>query len=179
MTQKNIKIVCRLAIIVFLILQLPFFNLTLSTSISYAVSAAAILDVLYDHFLWRINPLDKTPRIYGNYSATFYSTFDGGTEHPSTIKIRQTMSHIYVYEECYDGYSESVTASLIKLANEGQWHLYYTYLTHPTNVRQKQNDDPHHGTAILCVKEGGKIEGTYFTNRLIPTSGDLKLKRIK
>lgn len=177
MTNKNIKITCYLSILLFILFQ--FFHLKMMTAVSYAVSSAAILDVLYDRWLWRYNPLENTPRIFGKYKAVFYSSFNNRIGNPSKITIRQTLSHIFVYEECEDGYSESVTASLVKLTQNGQWHLYYTYLTHPTDVKLKQNDDPHHGTAILCVKDDGKIEGTYFTNRLVPTSGDLKLKRIK
>lgn len=178
MTSKNIKVTCRLGIIVFLFLQLPIFQLNLSVAISYAVSAATILDVLYDRFLWRYNPLEKTPRIYGKYNAVFYSSFNNRIGNPSTIKIRQTLSHIFIYEECVDGYSESTTASLIQLTTNGQWHLCYTYRTYPTDVKLKQNDDAHYGTAILCIKEKGLIEGPYFTNRATPTSGDLVLNKI-
>ena len=178
MTTKNIKITCRFAIIVFLFLQLPILKLNLSTAIGYAVSAAAILDILYDRFLWRYNPLENTPRIFGQYNAVFYSSFNNRVGNPSTITIRQTLSHISIYEECVDGYSESITASLVKLTQNGQWHLYYTYLTHPTDVKLKQNDEAHHGTAILCIKENGLIEGPYFTNRANPTSGDLVLTKI-
>lgn len=175
MTQKNIKVAGYISIALFLFFQL--FGIELSDALGYAVSLAALFDIAYDRYLWRYNPFESTPRLYGCYDAIFYSTFNGGTVHPSKIQIKQTLSTISVYEECSDGYSESVVASLVKQTREGMWHLYYTYRTHP-NVDRNRQDDSHEGTALLCIRECGRIEGTYFTNRLDPTGGNLKLRKI-
>lgn len=176
MSKDNIKLTCKIAITLFLIFQV--LNFDFSAAVSYAVSIAAVLDIAYDRYLWRFNPLEKTPKVFGTYKTVFYSSFNGGTVHPSTIVIKQSLSHIFIYEECGDGYSESITASVVQNSPNGQWHLYYTYVTHPNHSQLRKNDDPHHGTAILCIKDRNHIEGTYFTNRITPTGGDLTLERI-
>lgn len=175
MTHKTIKSICTISVLLFLLLR--FCGLNSSSSLSYSVTAAASISILYDLFLWRINPFEQTPRIYGTYDAIFHSNFNGGTTHRSKVKIKQSLSHIYIFEECEDGYSESVIADLVKNVTNGQWHLCYTYSTHPTFSKQTKNDDPHLGTVMLRVKDKSHLVGTYFTNRKDPTGGDFELSR--
>ena len=112
MTQKNVKITCYVAIILFLCLQL--FNVKTTTAASYAVSLAALFDFAYDRILWRYNPFEKTPRLYGTYEEENISTYKGGHYYKAKAIIRQTLSHITVHEEVKNsGYAESITAVLI------------------------------------------------------------------
>lgn len=177
MTNKNIKITCYVAIAVFLLLRIPLFNLRITSSISYAVTIAALFDFAYDRFLWRFNPLDKTPRIFGTYKEECISTYKGGYRYHAKAIIHQTLSHITVYEEIEgSGYAESITASLVEPSSpDGKWKLYYTYLTHPHVGKQ---DDMHEGTVVLQIKNADVLEGTYFTNRTSPTKGNQKLTKI-
>ena len=177
MTRKNIKITCAVAIAIFLFLQIPLFNLKLFSAVSYSLTAAALFDILYDRTLWKLNPLEKTPRIFGTYFEESISTHNGGFPYTARAIIKQTLSHISVYEEIENsGYAESVTATLVEPSNpDGNWKLYYTYLTHPP---AGQSDDMHEGTVILQIKSNQLLEGTYFTNRMVPTKGNQKLTKI-
>lgn len=174
MTQKNLKIFCGLSICIFIILQ--FFNIGTVDAISYAISAAAIADWAYDCFLWRLNFLEKTPKLYGIYENKVVSSYNGGTSYTSRIIIKQTLSSISIVEIMDSGCCESVTASISRITPDGPWFLYYTYLTHPKLLT---NDDMHYGTSILHVREDGLLDGGYFTNRNQQTAGNLTLKRIK
>lgn len=175
MTKKNIQFICYCAIALFIVLS--FFFETMD-AISYSVALAVVIDVAYDKYLWRFNPLVKTPRIFGTYDETGFSTYKGGYEYKATAKIKQTLSSITVYEEVEgSGYSESITAVLVPPppTTDGVWKLYYTYVTHP---EAGQTDDMHEGTVVLHVRNKGELVGTYFTNRTSPTQGNMRLYKI-
>ena len=175
MTKKNVKIICGISIIVFVILKT--LGVDFLDALSYAVSIAAVTGYCYDRLLWRFNIFDKTPRLHGVYDALFISNYNRCTIHPSVVNIKQTLSSISIYEEAKEGYSVAVTADLVRDGPESNpWHLYYTYLTYPS---PNDHDDAHHGTAILCVKSSLLIEGSYYTNRIGQTKGKLILIRRK
>lgn len=174
MSKKNIKVTCYLAIIVFLFLQL--LNFETLKAVGYAVSIATVLDIAYDRYFWRFNPLEKTPKLFGTYDETSLSSYNGGYEYKAKAVIKQTLSSITVFEEVEgSGYSESITANLVKSSSDGLWKLYYTYRTYPA---MSKHDDMHEGTVILRVDSENTLNGVYFTNRLDPTQGNMHLRKI-
>lgn len=74
--KNSVKIFCYIAIIMFIVFYL--LNIELIDSVSYAVSVAALIYLLYDKIIWRYNPFDKTPRIYGEYNVTNKTNYQGG-----------------------------------------------------------------------------------------------------
>ncbi len=176
MTQKNVKVFCILSIIVFLIFN--FLNVELLDAVSYAATIAAVIDLAYDRFLWRINPFEKTPRLYGIYKASLCSSFNSGTTYIGKVTIKQTLTSVTILEESENGYCESVTATLSQSTPHGLWTLYYTYLTHPKKSPQsKHKDDMHYGSCVLFVKNRDLLEGGYYTDRINQTSGSAKFER--
>lgn len=132
---------------------------------------------MYERWLWKYNPFEKTHRIAGVYDADCCSTHNGGYRYRARITIRQTLSSITVFEQLIDtqDYCESITASLIKPIGNGKWKLYYTYVTHP---KVMSKDAMHEGTMILEIMDKKTMSGTYFTNRIEQTAGDIELTRI-
>ena len=173
MTPHIIKLAGTLAITIFLLLS-SFCELL--DAISYATSLSMLFCLTYDRWLWRYNPFEKTPRISGVYDADCCSTYNGGYHYRSQITIRQTLSSITVCEELMHkpGYCESIAASLIRPIGDGKWKLCYIYST-----RQKaiSKDAMHEGTTILEIMDKNRMSGTYFTNRLEQTAGDMELTR--
>ncbi|MBQ7001710.1 MAG: hypothetical protein IJN67_11810 [Oscillospiraceae bacterium] len=174
MSQKNIKVFSSIAIILFIALE--FWGMETLDALSYAAAGAALADYCYDRFLWRYNPWEPTPRLYGSYNANGVSSHNGETTYQSCVIITQRLSSISVLEILNDACCESVTANLTRHTPDGPWFLYYTYLTHPNH---SDTDDMHYGTAIFQVREGGILTGNYFTNRLKQTAGNMTLQRIK
>lgn len=173
MARKSIKAFCTISVVVFLILELA--QVELMDAISYAISAGVLADLAYDRLLWRFNPFEKTPKLYGVYHASLHSTYNEGTHHTGKVTIRQTLSSITILEESEGGYCESVTATLSQSNPDGPWMVYYTYLTHPKSTTK--HDDMHYGSCILFVKHRDLLEGNYYTNRKNQTAGDIKLER--
>ena len=172
MTKKNIKTVCYVSLFAFVIFQ--FFDLEFLDAIGYSVSLAAAFDVVYDRWLWRFNPLEDTPRIFGVYDALFISNYNGRTDHPSVITIKQTLTEISISERAHDGRSIAVVAKLVKSPVKGDpWNLHYIYETKPD---PNDHNDAHQGTVLLCIRDRGNMEGSYYTNRIQPTKGKLILR---
>ena len=146
-----------------------------SSAFSHSITIAVFLYFLYERILWRFNPFNKTPRIYGKYKTQIESTYNKGVCYESDVTIKQTLSQITVTEKMRDGVCVSIVSSLYKYNDDGQWFLYYVYLTHPTN----KDDDMHYGTSILYVKDKDTLEGFYYTNRIEQTKGKQVFTRIK
>lgn len=176
MKHNGIKVFSGIAILLFTVLI--YFDTDWTNAISYAVTLAALLEYFYEHFGWRINPFDKTPRIFGEYDVVFVSNHNGKTTHNSTMIIKQTLTSISIIEISEDGYSESISAELFKKAPKGLWHLTYTYATTPKFFNRVNKDDPHYGTVVLCLNNLNKIEGSYYTDRVNPTGGEIILNKI-
>ena len=96
MSNKNMKIVCYLAIGIFIVLQL--FQIETLQAISVAVTVATLIDVFYDRFLWKFWPFEKTPKIYGVYEEESESTYNGGYKYSAKVTIKQTLSSIHILE---------------------------------------------------------------------------------
>lgn len=174
MKNKNIKIFSGIAIASFIVLC--FFKIELLDAFAWSITISAFFERLYAKWLWRINPFEKTPRIYGKYKASIHSSYNGGTSYTSEIKIKQTLNSISVFEIMDDGHCDSITATLLSQNSDSKWFLYYTYITYPTKI---SDDDKHHGTSILCVESRDVLRGTYFTDRINQTRGtqNLELQR--
>lgn len=152
-------------------------------SIESSVSISVILYGLYAAFLWRYNLFEKTPYIGGTYDGHHWSSYANNPEYHSTITIKQTLFGLSLFEAGSSGWNSSVSASFMPTSGNG-WTLVYTYLTHPSNNAQRSGtdmDDPHYGTMILFYHpdKPNHLEGTYFTNRLVPTCGHSELDRQK
>ncbi len=170
--DKIIKSICGVSIVLFVIL---FTIVDFGDAISYSISISVCLYFLYDKWLWRINPFNSIPKIYGCYKNSVNSTYSGGINYESNIYIKQTLSKITVTEKMNDGVCISVVSSLYKYNEEdNQWFLHYTYLTHPKNPK----DDMHFGTSILYIKDDKTLEGFYFTNRIEQTKGNQTFVKI-
>lgn len=175
MNRIIIKTISYVSVFSFLILWLLDFDV--STALGIAATLSFGIEAAYDRWLWRINPLEKTPRISGTYDALFISNYKNQTNCQSVVKIKQTLSSISIFEQSIDGFSVALTASLVKPGTKGDpWNLYYTYETRPN---PNDHDDAHLGAVHLFIKEKGRMEGTYFTNRIHQTKGSFVLVRRK
>ncbi len=173
MMQKSIKITSSISCILSILFLLCGFNII--NSISHAVATASLMYVLYDRYIWKLNPLCKTPKIYGVYLAKCVSNHSGEYNYTSEVTIRQTLSSISIIEDLGGGsHCCSIAAAFVKLTPEDGWVLYYTYSSSP---HINGTDDMHEGTAKLYANSQGDLEVQYYTNRLTPTKGTMYLSK--
>lgn len=163
-------------IVLFVITSSPF------DSIGNAVSISVALYTLYCTFLWRFNPFDKTPRIYGTYNTHQQSSYQNMKYEP-TVVIRQTLFSIFIIEKHKSGTCTSITSCLLDRGEGIYWQLIYTYRADPVpRPPSKTPNDPHYGTCIVDIhlhdqktRRVREMTGVYFTNRHEPTRGTMEL----
>ena len=138
-----------------------------------AISIALILVGLYEKFLWRFNPFEKTPKIHGAYSGIIEYNYNDKSDNKRTnIVIKQSLLSIHVVITTNETTSYTIASNLIK--DNGEYILYYTYITNPKN--KYSDDNPiQYGTCRFNLTNVNELYGIYWTSR--NTKGDIYLKR--
>lgn len=135
-----------------------------------SISIAALIMALYDKWLWSINPLDSTPRLKGSYTGKLI--YDRDKIKNIRVDITQTSLKVAVKITTNEITSNTITSDLIK--ENGEYVLYYTYLTNPSSQFSEQNPIQH-GTCRLVQTDANTLQGQYWTSRR--TIGDIELTR--
>lgn len=143
-------------------------------AVGEVVSFTMIFMGIYCGVLWRYDPLEKTPRIMGEYEGMIEYISDG-TPHKKDahVVIKQSLLSIKLQITTNEITSNSIVGELIE--ETGQYALYYTYITNPKSKYSKQNPIQY-GTCKLFINGKEKLIGTYWTSR--QTIGDIELTRI-
>ena len=86
--------------------------------------------MVYEKFIWRIDPLIKIPKLEKEYDGIIKYEFNGsrGTKNVD-IEISQTLTTINISIKSNEITSNSITSELIEENN--QFVLHYTYINHP------------------------------------------------
>lgn len=146
---------------------------TISDCISYTITAVTIISIIYVQWLWRINPLEKTPRLKKKYKGILISTFDK-SERLLEISIKQTLIGIRVFVLTHESSSRSLTSNIYE--DHGQMFLTYGFINIPkAAVRDKS--EIHYGMCMLNIDNPKVLTGQYFTDR--NTTGDMELKAVE
>lgn len=132
-----------------------------------AISLALIFAGFYEKYLWRINPLEKTPKLAKRYLGTLKSTYDN-TERHASLEIKQTLMTVHVTLITNESKSQSLSASIDEILGETQ--LTYCYLNTPKS-EYRDRSEIHYGTATLTVSNPTILDGKYYTDR--KTCGDM------
>lgn len=145
----------------------------LASASSKGITISAIAVVVYERFLWRLNPFEKRPRLLGRYDCVLeYSHDKGNGCKKTTALIKQTLLTTSI-SFCTDEITSNTKAS--ELVDEsGRYVLYYTYLTTPL-MKYSRKNPIQYGTCRLEVMDDGELRGSYWTSSA--TTGDIKLTR--
>ena len=134
---------------------------------SEAISVTVILLGVYEEFLWRINPFEKTPKLAKRYIGILKSNYDQ-IERNASLKIKQTLLSVHVTLITNESKSKSISASIDEVLGELQ--LTYCYLNTP-KAEFRFRSEIHYGTATLSIADPLTLEGQYYTDRM--TNGDM------
>jgi len=136
-----------------------------------AISVTTILMGVYNSILWKYNPLEKLPRLKGRYEGKIEYSFTGKEEikHIEVI-IKQTLLSVKVKITTDEITSNTIVSNLVD--ENGEYILYYTYITNPKS--KFRNENPiQYGTCRLTIKSMTELKGVYWTSR--QTIGDMNL----
>lgn len=137
------------------------------------ISFTIVIMGLYSGFLWRYNPLEKIPKLMGDYEGVIEYSYNGTVVKKDTfVKIRQTLLSIKVQITTNEITSNTIVANLVE-ENE-EYILYYTYITNPKSKYSKKNPIQH-GTCRLILSNKDCLIGNYWTSRR--TTGDIELRK--
>lgn len=163
-----LKYLITIAILLFVLLNKILPQKEMMDLIDIAVIVVGIGFTIYSKYIWKINPFEKTPKVYGNYSVTFISNHDK-KKRKMDISIEQTLFKTKIKIITKESNSISLVANIKKINDE--WNLIYTYENTP-NILERNHSDIHYGTCILSIENNKIIGGYYYTDR--NTSGDIK-----
>lgn len=140
---------------------------------SEAISVGLIMMAVYEKVLWKRNPLEKTPKIFGEYTATLeYEDNTGFHKKNIKIIIGQSLLSTSIKIVTNEITSNSITSNLIR--ENGEYVLYYTYITNPKS-RYSEENPIQYGTCRMTIRDNGLLAGNYWTIR--KTKGDITCKR--
>lgn len=130
---------------------------------------------LFDHWLWRLKPLQgwlvKRPNLAGKWTVEIKSTWeDESGASPSRsgwITIKQTYSDITFVLETPESVGSLVGSELISLP-QGRFRFCGSYLNEPKAEFRKRSEI-HYGTFLLAIEGAAhrpsSLVGSYWTDR--------------
>lgn len=132
-----------------------------------SISAGSAFSWLYAKVLWRINPLEKTPRLLQYYQCTLkYSHEKGIGQKIAGVKIDQTLFHVRLNFATDEIFSYSTAAQFVEM--HGIVFFEYQYGTVPDALYMEKNPKQD-GAAKLRVQTSGRLfkadllKGNYWT----------------
>ena len=166
--KKYIKYLITIAILVFVLINRLFPKMEIMDIIDISVIIVGVGFTIYSKYIWKFNPFEKNPKVYGSYNVTFISTHDN-KKRKMDIDIEQTLFKTKIKIITKESKSVSLVANIEKINDE--WKLIYTYKNEP-NILERNHSDIHYGTCILSIENNKIVRGYYYTDR--NTSGDIK-----
>ncbi len=177
-TKKFLEKGFWIVIIIFIILYLitkPKLLYDYYGCIGEAIGITLMLMGIYEHLLWQYNPLEKIPKIKGDYSGYIEYSYNGTHDKKeATIKISQSLLSTSIKIITDEITSNTIVSNII--FENGEYVLYYTYITNPKSKYSKDNP-VQYGTCRLVCDDELELKGTYWTTR--QTIGDIYLIRCK
>ena len=142
--------------------------------IGEAIGVSGVFMLLYERVLWRINPLETTPRISGKYEGEIEYQYKGGGRKKVDAAVKQSLLSVRVLISTDEISSRSISSTIL---NDGsECILIYSFITHPKSSVSKKNPIAY-GTCRMSLEKRGELKGSYWTNQ--STIGDIILVRKK
>lgn len=138
-----------------------------------SISITTVIVIVYERWLWKFNPLEKTPVLFKKYDGFLVSSYDQ-SKYPIHLEIKQTLLSTNVILVSGESKSKSLSSSIDEIL--GETLLTYCYLNTP-NSTVRHRSEIHYGTAMICIDNSQELKGHYFSDR--KTIGDMELKAIR
>lgn len=148
--------------------------------VEQAVTVSLPIILFYGSLLWKFNPLEKTPRIMGEYTGNINYCYMNQPETKSIeVFIKQNLFGIKVKIKTNEITSNTITGNFVE--ENDDYVLYYNYITNPKS-RYSEKNPIQRGTCRLVpeisvkkfrIEWVSELSGTYWTSR--QTIGDIHL----
>ena len=139
--------------------------------ISYSVTVVTVFFVVYERYLWKKIPWNRSPVLMAKYHGIIKYNFGGVPgEKPITVRIKQTWLSVDV--QTRTDINSSVTTTAMIVNEYGQDILYYTYITTPSAATQSDNPIQHGTCRMVLDGDNKHLIGKYWTSS--NTTGDIE-----
>lgn len=140
-------------------------------TISSAIGIGGFLTFIYDIWIWKYLPLDSMPRLKKRYTGAIDYKWDGKSQSKSIeMYVCQTFTKTFIKLKTNEIKSRTVVSDMVE--ENGEYFLYYIYITDPKN-KYKRNNPMQLGAAKLCIDSSEQLTGYYWTDR--KTAGDIQV----
>jgi len=172
--KKHLKIAIYIALAIFgicSIISLPNSFRDFSAYTGISVSITIFISVLYEKWFWKLNPLEKTPKLFNHYNGILEYNYNGEFGNKNIkVYVRQSLFRLNIQLITDEGVSSTITSKVVE--ENGNYVVYYTYITNPKSKFSERNPI-HYGTCRFIVDDPAKLSGFYWTSR--NTKGDIYL----
>jgi len=173
--KKILKFTIYTAIVIFLacifISQPQTFN-DYTGYMGIAVSISILASILYEKWGWKIDPTIKIPKLYKKYKGVLEYNHNGKLGMKNIeVYVSQSLFRINIQLVTDEIASSTITSNIVQ--ENGNYVLYYTYITNPKSKFSDENPIQY-GTSRFIIDEPKRLNGTYWTSR--KTIGDIYLE---
>ncbi|WP_233880300.1 Cap15 family cyclic dinucleotide receptor domain-containing protein [Virgibacillus halodenitrificans] len=172
--KKHLRVAIYVAIAIFgicSVISMPNSFRDFSGYTGISVFTTIVISILYEKWIWRLNPLEKTPRLYERYNGNLEYNYKGKTGNKSIeVYVRQSLFQLNIQLVSDEIVSSTITSKIVE--ENGNYVLYYTYITNPKSKFSDKNPIQY-GTCRFIIDNPKKLNGIYWTSR--KTKGDIYL----
>ncbi|CAM4192743.1 Cap15 family cyclic dinucleotide receptor domain-containing protein [Lederbergia lenta] len=172
--KRYLKVAIYIAIAIFVIcslISMPNSFKDFSRYTGLSVSITIVISILYEKWVWKLNPLEKTPKLYKRYKGILEYNYKGKIGNKTIeVNVKQSLFHLNIQLVSDETISSTITSKIVK--ENGYYVLYYTYITNPKSKFSDKNP-VQYGTCRFIIDNPKKLSGIYWTSR--KTKGDIYL----
>lgn len=172
--KKHLKFAIYIAIAIFGIcslISMPNSYRVFSSYTGISVSVTIVISILYEKWVWKLNPMEKTPKLYGNYNGILEYSYKGKIGNKNIeVHVWQSLFRLNIQMKSDEIVSSTITSKIVE--ENGNYILYYTYITNPKSKFSDKNPIQF-GTCRFIIDDPKKLNGIYWTSR--KTKGDIYL----
>lgn len=129
--------------------------------VSYAVSGASLIFLLYEKYLWKLIPWNRPPILKTHYRAEISYMLEGEKcIKQMQLDIKQTWLAVDIKTRTESNSSRTICATITE--ENGDYFLNYSYLTSPKAVDHRVNPIQYGTCRISLNEENGKFYGRYW-----------------
>ena len=172
--KKLIKPMIYVAMVIFVIcciIKKPQELRDYTSYLGYVIFGTLIIFILYEKFFWKFIPWNRPPILHKKYSGKLIYTYkDNSNTKPIDIYVKQSWLSVEISTKTDINSSFTVSGAIVK--EHGNDVLYYTYITEPSAICQKNNPIQYGTCRMVLNNKNDNLKGKYWTSS--QTVGDLE-----
>ncbi len=140
--------------------------------VGYSITAVTVLFIIYEKWLWKLNPKNKQLILKKNYDGTITYKYKNNQAERKNIEIEINQTWLTVDITGKTDINSSSTVSGTIIHEFGKNILYYTYITNPNANTERKNPIQYGTCRMVLENSNSTLKGKYWTSE--KTIGDIE-----